>query len=169
MSAQRGFAPLALLLIALLLVALIYGIDEVIMALRECGDLSFQQCIGLKPNKPSSEEAQKNMAMASGKYSFEDYGVTISADIPLDGGKVSGKVSGTCNGRLSGSYDGKDNGKIQGTLQGSCTIPLIGVPVKVPASADFNGIVAKGQKKVPIEFTGKGAGVEHSGSLTLTY
>ncbi len=109
------------------------------------------------------EELEEGAVTATGVYSYKGYDVTITMNIPLSGGKVTGTVSGTCDGTVSGTFGG--SGPISGTLSGACD-PFF---VNIPAGATFNGSVNKAGKTVPISFAGKGGGITHDGSMTLTY
>jgi len=111
------------------------------------------------------EEPKEGSVVATGEYSYKDYSITVVANIPLKGGNVTGTVSGSCSGQVKGTYDGQNSGVISGKLMGSCD-PFF---IKIPASAEYNGTVNKTARTVPIGFTGKGAGITHQGSMTLTW
>ncbi len=151
-------AMLAVMLIALIL--LMVGSNEAIgYYLSHCQEADMFDCMLGQVEDPKPDEGD---AVATGTYSYKDYPVTITMNIPLAGGAVDGTVSGTCEGQVKGNYSG---GSISGTLSGACS-PFF---VNIPASGDFNGTVNKGGKTVPITFTGRGGGFSHQGSMTLTY
>jgi len=111
------------------------------------------------------DKAPEGAVTATGEYTYKGYSVTITANIPLEGGAVTGTVSGTCDGAVKGSFSGQNNGAISGTMTGVCS-PFF---INVPAAAKFNGTVNKDSKTVPFSFTGQGAGISHSGSTSLAY
>ncbi len=111
------------------------------------------------------EEPEPKGVVATGVYSFKGYDVTVTMNIPLEGGGVTGTVSGACDGSLQGTFSGQENGAISGTMAGACS-PFF---VNIPASAEYSGSVNKGGKTVPISFSGRGGGLSKNGSLTLTY
>lgn len=111
------------------------------------------------------EEEPEGSVTATGVYTYKGYEVTITANIPLSGGNVTGTVSGTCEGAVKGTFSGQDNGTISGIMTGVCA-PFF---INIPASANFNGTVNKTGKTVPFSFTGKGGGISHEGSMTLSY
>lgn len=102
---------------------------------------------------------------AAGPYEYKGHSISLTMDIPLQGGAVTGVVTGECNGKVNGTYDGKDQGVISGTITGYCNLAI----VPVPAKATFQGMVNKESKSVPISFDGSAAGFTHTGSLTLSY
>ncbi len=155
---------MAFLLISLIL--LVIGSNEAIgYYLSRCNDADTFGCLlqGLD-EEPTEEEKEEGTVTATGVYSYKDYPVTIVMHIPLKGGEVTGSVSDTCEGRVKGNYNNQ-TGTISGTLSGACS-PFF---VNIPASAEFNGTVNKSGKTVPISFTGRGGGITHQGSMTLTY
>lgn len=130
--------------------------------LEECPDEDIIECImSLGEEEPEPEGA----VAAVGTYSFKDYSVIMTANIPLEGGDVTGSLTGACDGRVKGSFDGKNNGVISGKITGTCD-PFF---VKIPASADFSGTVNKDSKSVPISFEGRAPGMTHEGSMSLSY
>lgn len=129
--------------------------------LKHCQDEDLFDCMLNKLEEPEPEGA----VTATGVYSYKDYSVTVTANIPLEGGTVTGSVSGTCEGSVKGSYDGNNNGVFSGKLLGACS-PFF---VNIPASATFSGTVNKDSKVAPINFNGGGGGFNHSDSMTLSY
>ncbi|MBI4137249.1 hypothetical protein HY469_04265 [Candidatus Roizmanbacteria bacterium] len=164
MTAQTGKigcgAMIAFLIIALIL--FIIGANEAIgYYLDHCNDEDIIECFLNR----TEEEAPEGAVTATGPYSYKDYSVNITMNIPLEGGGVTGTMSGTCDGMVKGTFDGQNNGVISGRITGSCS-PFV---VNIPASAEFSGTVNKDSKVVPINFTGKGAGMTHKDSMSLTY
>lgn len=165
---KGGCGPLAIFVILIIIVAAIFGINEGFEAYSlKCSEgENIWDCLTRREEEESLTEEQKNsLVTASGPYTYKDYSVTITAKIPLSGGPVTGSISGTCTGKLTGSFGGGDNGGISGKITGVCN-PFL---VNIPASADFNGTVNKEGKIVPINFSGRGAGLTHDGSMTLAY
>lgn len=153
------------LLIAIMLVLLIL----VLVGSNAAIGYYFQHCEGEDPfdcffNKLEEPEPEGAVA-ATGVYTYKGYSVTVTANIPLEGGAATGSVSGTCDGTLKGTFDGQNNGAFSGTLRGTCS-PFF---VNIPAGATFSGTVNKDSKTAPINFTGSGAGITHQGSMTLSY
>jgi hypothetical protein len=128
--------------------------------------MSIPDCIVYKEPTPYPIDQKTNtIVKATGLYSYKNYSITMSIDIPLQGGKVTGTVSGDCNGKVTGSFDGKNNGPISGDITGFCEVTV----VPVPAKATFQGVVNKDSKTVPISFSGSAAGLTHDGSMSLSY
>ncbi len=147
-----------LVLVALLLV----GSNQAMgYYFTHCDEQDIFECLFRQLDEPEPEGA----VTATGTYTYKEYPVTITMIIPLEGGNVTGSVSGTCEGKVKGTFSGKQNGVISGKLTGACS-PFF---VNIPSSADFSGTVNKTGKKVPITFTGKGAGFTHEGSMSLSY
>ena len=165
---RSGVGCLGLIFIITILILLVTvgGLAAWAYYSQHCGDMHIDVCLqsGAFNNTPVVEEPGKAVT-ASGPYSFNGHSITVSAHIPLSGGKVTGSVSGDCAGRLTGSFDGSNNGTISGKIVGACS-PFI---IPIPASATFNGTVNKDSKSVPIGFSGKGGGFTHSGSMALSY
>ncbi len=111
------------------------------------------------------DPAEEGEVVATGTYTYKGYSVDIVANIPLGGGDVTGSFSGTCEGRVKGTYNGQPGGVISGTMHGACS-PFF---INIPAGADYSGTVNKTGKTVPISFNGRGGGITHEGSVTLTY
>lgn len=150
--------------ILILLILLMLGSNEAIgYYYSHCDGDEIFDCVMESLNEP--EEEEKEGVTAVGTYTYKDYPVTITMNIPLDGGNVTGAVSGTCEGSVKGTFSGQNNGVISGRLAGTCS-PFF---VNIPSSADFTGSVSKPGKTVPISFEGRGAGFTHNGSMTLTY
>ncbi len=151
--------------ILLVLAALvIIGSNEALgYYMSHCDEEELFECLmsGLEDDEPEPEGA----VTATGTYSYKDYPITLTLNIPLEGGNVTGSMTGTCDGRVKGTFSGKPNGVISGKVTGTCD-PFF---VKIPASADFNGTVNKTGKVVPISFTGRGGGITHEGSMSLEY
>jgi hypothetical protein len=151
----------AFILVALIL--FLVGSNEAIgYYFSHCEDDNLIDCF---LSHQEDDEPEEGEVAAVGTYSYKDYPVTITMVIPLGGGQVTGTVSGTCEGHVKGTYNGQPNGSISGMLTGACS-PFF---VNIPASAEFNGTVNKTGKTVPISFTGRGGGITHQGSMTLTY
>lgn len=148
-------------LIVLVILVLVGGNAALGYYLGHCGDEELLECLMDR----TEDEEPEGAVTATSEYSYKDYPVTVTANIPLEGGVVTGSISGTCDGKLKGTFSGKNNGVISGTLVGGCS-PFI---ANIPASAEFSGVVNKDSKQVPISFTGKGAGLTHQGSMTLSY
>jgi hypothetical protein len=113
----------------------------------------------------NDEEESEGTVAATGVYEYKGYSVSVTMNIPLDGGKVSGTVSGECSGSITGTFNGKSNGAVSGTMSGVCS-PFF---VNIPASAEFSGTVNKSSKSIPISFNGRGGGFSHQGTMTLVY
>ena len=124
-------------------------------------DANFFSCLFDKMSE-EEEEPEEGTVTATGVYTYKGYPVTIVFQIPLKGGAVTGSVSDTCEGGVQGNYA---EGRISGSMSGVCS-PFF---VNIPAGAEFNGSVNKAGKTVPITFTGRGGGITHEGSMTLTY
>ncbi|MBP9850872.1 MAG: hypothetical protein KBC47_04230 [Candidatus Peribacteraceae bacterium] len=149
--------------ILILLILLILGSNEAAgYYFSRCHNVHLLDCLMGGLDEPEEEEGS---VTATGVYSYKGYDVNISANIPLGGGNVTGTVSGTCDGIVKGTFNGQDGGAITGSMHGACS-PFF---VNVPASADFTGTVRKGSKTIPFNFSGRGAGISHEGSMTLTY
>ncbi|MDO8648886.1 MAG: hypothetical protein Q7R81_03820 [Candidatus Peregrinibacteria bacterium] len=158
--AKPGCGPIAAIIVILVGLVL-FGTNEFIgYYFSECEEEEVFDCLlGLFEDEPEPEGV-----VATGVYSYKDYSVTVTANIPLEGGNVTGSVSGACEGSVKGTYDGQ-SGVIKGRLAGSCD-PFV---IKIPSSADFNGSVNKAGKTVPIDFNAKGGSFTHNGSMVLTY
>ncbi len=147
----------------ILLILLMVGSNEAIgYYYSHCQDDDLMHCLfsGL-----DDEEPEEGTVVATGVYELKGNSVTITANIPLGGGEVTGTVSGTCDGMIKGTFNGKNNGVISGTMKGACA-PFF---INIPSSADFNGTVNKTGKTVPFSFTGRGGGLTHEGSMSLSY
>ncbi len=155
---------IAFLIVGLILIAIggnaVFG-----YYLDHCEEEDMFECLMGALEGQEEEEAPEGSVTAVGPYNYKDYSVSVTMNIPLEGGGVTGNMSGTCSGQVKGSFDGQKNGVISGTITGSCS-PFI---VNIPASADFSGTVNKDGKIVPIRFTGKGAGFTHVDSMSLSY
>ncbi len=164
-SSKGGIGCFGTFLIGLIvLLALGFGGNAAIgFYFEECdGDEDIIECImSLGEDEPEPEGA----VVATGTYSYKDYSVEVTANIPMEGGAVTGSITGACDGKVKGKFDGQNNGVISGKITGTCD-PFV---VKVPASADFSGTVNKDNKNVPIRFTGRGPGFTHEGSMSLSY
>lgn len=163
MAKSLGCGPmLAFILIGLIL--LMVGSNEAVgYHFRHCGTMDIIDCF--MGNQEDDEEPDEGEVVATGSYEYKGYPITVTANIPLAGGAVSGTVSGTCEGQLKGTYNGQPNGAFTGNLTGACS-PFF---INIPASAEFTGSVNKTGKTAPIMFTGRGGGISHQGSMTLTY
>src|SRR3990167_1695508 len=127
---------------------------------ENCGDIPLFDCIS--DIMAEDEEAGQDVVTATGPYSYKDYSITMTEQVPLEGGEVTGSVTGDCNGKVTGTYDGADGGSISGKMAGSCSLFF----VNVPASATFGGVVNKESKTVPISFHGSGGGFSHEDSIS---
>jgi hypothetical protein len=161
---QAGIAGIfVMFLVLLFIIAGIIGLDfGYIGYITRCGDTPLGECLKATPTPTPNPETS---VVAVGTFSAKGYGVTITMNVPLEGGPVSGSFSGDCQGNISGSYDGNDNGIISGEAYGSCN------PFKVPlpASATFAGNANKTSKTIDISGQGTAVGVSGNGSLTLTF
>ncbi len=101
---------------------------------------------------------------ATGTYTHKGYTVAVVMNIPLKGGSLTGSVSDTCDGNVRGTFVA-GNGTVGGTMSGVCS-PFF---VNIPAGADYTGTLNKTTKTVTINFTGRGGGFSHSGTMTLVY
>ncbi len=164
MANKLGCAPVAAIIV-LILFAVFFGANEGVgFYYSECdNDENFISCL-LDEMMSEDEEAEpaEGTVTAVGAYEYKGYAVTITLSVPLNGGAVNGTVSGTCEGPIKGSYAG---GAITGNMSGVCA-PFF---VSIPASAEFTGSVNKSAKTVPVSFNGRGGGLSHEGSTTLTY
>ncbi|NMC36036.1 hypothetical protein GYA49_03240 [Candidatus Beckwithbacteria bacterium] len=161
-TSQAGIAPV---LIIILILVLLVGADFTYAGiLSKCGDQAINECLGLSETQ-EQVEPEGEVVVATGSFAYKKYSVSISMNIPLEGGVVIGNFSGDCDGQISGSYKGGDGGTISGNVTGSCA-PLL---VPIPAKGTFTGVVWQEQKTVPLTATGGAAGFSGSGSLTLSY
>lgn len=160
-SGGLGCGAIIAIVLVLLILATLGGNELFGYYLANCSEEDFIECLLDAAEEPEPESA----VTATGTYTYQDYAVTVSANIPLAGGAVTGSVSGTCDGKVMGTFDGQDNGVISGTMAGGCS-PFF---INVPASATFSGTVNKTSETVPFSFNGAGAGLTHEGTMTLTY
>lgn len=151
-----------LMFIVLVIIGLITN-EGVGFFFTHCDDDEFFDCV--MELMEEEEEEQEGTVVATGVYTYKDYAVTVTANIPLAGGTVTGTVSGTCEGSWKGTYSGSNNRVISAKMAGVCA-PFF---INIPASAQFTGTVNKTGKTVPLSFTGKGGGLTHEGAMTLTY
>lgn len=158
-----GCGTLIAFLIVLLILVALGGNAAFGYYLDHCEDENVLEC--LMSALEEEEAAPEGSVTAVGPYNYKDYSVSVTMNIPLEGGGVTGNMSGTCSGQVKGNFSGQNNGVISGTITGSCS-PFI---VNIPASADFSGTVNKDGKIVPINFTGKGAGLTHRDTMSLSY
>ena len=165
LSSQSGIAAIAVLFILFIILGLLIGADYGYIALTGyCENVPTMECIsGTKPNKPAEPAQKQTVIVATGNISGDKYNVTVTMNIPVEGGAVTGTFSGTCDGKISGTAT-KD-GAISGEAFGSCSL----VVVPVPARGEFDGTVIPQTKSVPIMGTGTAMGISKSGSITLTY
>lgn len=161
---QSGIAGIfVMFLVLLIIIAGIIGLDlGYIGYITRCGDVPIGECLKATPTPTPNPETS---VVAVGTFSAKGYGVTITMNVPLEGGAVSGSFSGDCQGKVSGTYNGHDNGIISGKAYGSCN-PF---SLPVPASATFTGNVNKSGETIDISGQGSAAGFSGSGSLTLTF
>lgn len=167
MASKSGCGVVVAALIALVALVAIGSNEGIGYYFEECApeDEDFFDCMLSIMEEEEEEPKEEGTVTATGVYTYKDFEVTVTANIPLKGGNVTGSMSGSCDGSVKGNYNGQDGGVITGTLSGTCS-PFV---IKIPAGADYNGTVNKGSKTVPISFDGKGGGITHHGSLTLTY
>ena len=158
---KLGCGPLAAILLILVILLLIGSNEATGFYFTNCKGIDIMDCLmdDLEETEP------EGAVVASGVYEWKGYTVNITMNIPLEGGTVTGVVSGTCDGKVTGTYNGQSNGVISGSMSGVCA-PFF---INIPSSADFTGSVNKSGKTVPISFTGRGGGLSHQGSMTLTY
>lgn len=165
-NSQRGAVGCGVIMFVVLLLIVVasFGAIKGIAYYEEhCQDLPIEECLSMINEAEAPPD--KSDVTATGSYSLKGYTVNVVFHIPLSGGSVSGTASGACDGVVKGSYSGGDNGAISGKMTGACS-PFI---VPIPAKATFQGTVNKESKTVPIGFSGSGGGLNHSGSLTLSY
>lgn len=158
---KPGCGPLAAFILIVLILLLVGSNEAVGYYFSHCDQDDAFDCL----MDSLEEEPEEGSVAATGVYEWKGYEVTITANIPLAGGAVTGVVSGTCEGKVNGTYNGQPGGAISGKMTGACA-PFF---VNIPASADFSGTVNKSAKTVPFGFTGRGGGLTHEGSMTLTY
>ncbi len=145
-----------------LLILVLLGSNEAIgYYFSHCDDAGIFDCLMDVTPEPEPEGA----VAATGTYTYKGNDVHITMNIPLEGGAVTGTVSGTCEGKVTANFSGQNNGVISGSLSGVCA-PFF---INIPSSADFSGTVNKTGKTVPISFSGRGGGLTHDGSMTLSY
>lgn len=159
MAKKLGCGPLmAIFIIAFILlgVAANEGVEHYYV---NCPDEELMDCL---MGQAEEEEPEPESVVATGTYTYKGYSVDITMNIPLGGGNVVGSVSGTCEGSIKGSFNA---GVLSGNMSGVCA-PFF---VNIPASAEMTGSVNKSGKTVPVSFNGRGGGITHDGSVTLTY
>ncbi len=161
---KLGCGPLAAIII-IAFILLTVGTNEAVgFYFTNCADDDdLLDCI--LNEEEAAEEDEEGMVVATGVYTHKGYSVNITANIPLGGGAVTGSADGTCEASFKGTYSGGQNGAISGKMTGVCAPFLI----NFPASAEFTGTVNKTGKTVPFSFSGRGGGITHNGSMTLTY
>ena len=164
MAGKLGCGPLAALVILAFVILFVGGNEAVGFYFTNCEDEDILDCL-MSEFLEEEEEPEEGSVVATGVYTYKSFDVTVTANIPLKGGAVTGSVSGTCEGQVKGNYDGKPNGVISGAMTGVCA-PFF---VNIPAGANYSGSVNKTGKSVPINFTGRGAGITHEGAMVLTY
>lgn len=168
-SYQSGVTTLGALLFVIAFFLVLFGIDlGVVEYFNYCGDEQIDDCIAGR-NKTSQQPAAETAAarppiIAHGSFSYKNYSVTVTMNIPSDGGAVVGKAAGDCNAKITGTFSGGDGGVIKGKAFGSCS-PFF---VPIPAHAEFTGSINRIQKTVPISGTADAFGIKKSGSTTLT-
>jgi len=160
-SGGMGCGTMILIIVIMILFVSVAGNEAFGYILSHCGDDDIISCLLEGVDEPEPQGG----VVATGVYTYKDYSVTVTANIPLEGGAVTGSMSGACAGKLKGNFTGQNNGAFSGTIVGSCS-PFF---INIPASATFSGIVNKDAKNAPISFTGKGAGITHEGSMGLSY
>ena len=160
-TGKMGCGTMILIITILVMFVAVAGNEAFGYILSHCGDDDIIFCLLGRVDESEPQGA----VVATGVYTYKDYSVTVTANIPLEGGAVTGSMSGTCAGKLKGTFTGQNNGAFSGTIVGSCSPFFFNVPV----SATFSGTVNKDAKNAPISFIGKGAGITHNGSLFLAY
>lgn len=160
--AKLGCGPLAAFMLIVLILLLVGSNEAIGYYFSHCQDVDLFECL---MGTLEEDEPEDGGAVATGVYEYKGYSVTVTVHIPLGGGTVTGSVSGTCEGSMKGTYNGQNNGAISASMSGVCS-PFF---VNIPASAEWSGTVRKTGKAVPISFTGRGGGMTHEGSMTLTY
>ncbi len=158
-----GCGPMILTIFIVILVFIFGGNFLFGSYSQNCGDMPLFDCIS--DIMSEDESLDNDVVTATGPYSYKDYSINMTVQIPLEGGAVNGTISGDCNGKVTGSYDGTEGGSISGKMAGACNVFF----VNVPASATFGGVVNKTSKTVPISFQGSGGGFSHSDSMSLAY
>lgn len=166
-SSERGIGGLGILFFFILLIFLIIMFDMgYIFLSKECMDTSPIECalniLTGEDEAPPEEGSVTATGVISREYKGENRSVTVSLNIPLEGGAVTGSFTGDCDGNITGTYAGGESGAISGKGSGSCAFII-------PASGSFSGVVNKSAKTVPVSGTGSAAGISGEGSLTLTY
>ena len=162
MAGKVGCGTLIAFLLVLFALVAVGSNKAVGYYFSHCDGLDLFDCLLGALDEP---EPEPDGVVATGAYAYKGYSVTITMNIPLEGGAVTGSVSDTCDGTVKGTYNGQQNGVISGTLSGACS-PFF---VNIPAGAEFTGVVNKSSKTVPISFTGHGGGITHKGSMSLSY
>lgn len=165
MANKLGCAPAAAIIVLIFLMVFFGANEGVGFYYTSCDedDGNFISCLlGEMMSEEEGGEPEEGTVTAVGAYEYKGYAVTITLNVPLHGGAVNGTVSGTCEGPIKGNYAG---GAITGNMSGVCA-PFF---VNIPASAEFTGSVNKSAKTVPVSFSGRGGGLSHEGSTTLTY
>ena len=162
---QRGMGMLGILFIIILIILLlIMGDLAFIFTSSECIDENIFSCLVGMIGEDDEEDQEGGVVatgVISGEYGGENRSVTVSLNIPLEGGAVTGNFSGDCDGNIKGTYAG-GGGVINGTAKGSCAFVM-------PASGKFSGTVNVSSKTVPLNGSGSVPGFSGEGSLTLTY
>ncbi len=163
MASKLGCGPLAAICIVAIILLTLSVNEGIGFYYTECDeeDGNFISCV-INELSEEPDESEEGTIAAVGAYEYKGYSVNITLNVPLNGGAVNGTVSGTCDGSIKGNNNG---GAITGSMSGTCD-PFF---VKIPASAEFTGTVNKSAKTVPVSFNGRGGGLAHEGSTTLTY
>lgn len=161
MASKLGCGPILAFLIILLILIVLGGNQAIGYYFSHCQDIEILDCLAGGLDEPEPEGA----VVATGTYTYKGNDVNITANIPLEGGTVTGTVSGTCEGTVKATFSGQNNGVISGKMMGACS-PFF---VNIPASAEFSGTVNKTSKTVPFHFSGRGGGLTHDGSMSLSW
>ena len=164
MASKLGCGPIAIIAVLIVFLVVLGGNEAVGFYYTHCdrGNSNFIECIIDELFDESDDKAAEGSVAAVGAYEYKGYSVSITLNVPLEGGAVNGTISGACDGSITGNNNG---GAISGSMSGTCD-PFF---VKIPAGAEFTGTVNKGAKTIAVSFNGRGGGLEHAGSTTLQW
>lgn len=115
------------------------------------------------PTLPQASE--QKIIQASGKYTFLKHTTNINLTFPEKGGKVTGSLTGACEGEITGNFTGENKGRIQGQATGKCTVLFI----TQEAKAQLDGDVYLDERKIIMQFDGKGGEYTHNGNFELQF
>lgn len=165
---ERGMSPFGLLFLIIFLIIFLFMIDQGFIMHSQCKeaddvmDCALDILLGSDEEEQAPEGSVTATGVVSGEFKGENHSVTITLNIPLEGGNVTGSFDGDCDGTIKGTYAGGDGGAISGEANGKCAYVF-------PASGSFSGTVNQASKTVPVRGSGKAVGFSKEGSLTLTY